>query len=90
MAKKAIRKKDGSFGTAVVNHITPVSFTESQPKALNIVLSFEEALKLHLSVGQALASLNSYDRSTKAARETGMCLHLYDHGRIMVTEAKVR
>lgn len=58
------------------------------PKAINCVISFEEALKLHLAIGQALAKLNSYDRSTKEGKRTAMtlCIHT-DTNRIRVLEA---
>ncbi len=91
MAKTPIRQKEGTFGTAAVNHMTPANFVETAPTTVNIVLSFEEALKLHLSLGQALARLNSYDRTTKAGRSAAVSLGLYpEKGRIFVTESKLK
>lgn len=91
MAKREIRQKTGTFGTAVVDHITPAGFLESAPRAVNVILSFEEALKLHLSLGQALGQLNSYDRTRKEGRDAAVCLGLFPDGRrIFVSEGKVR
>jgi hypothetical protein len=91
MAKAPIPQKQGTFGTAAVNHISPANFVETAPTALNIVLSFEEALKLHLSLGQALARLNSYDRTTTAGRAAAISLGLNpEKSRIFVTESKLK
>ena len=46
MSKKEIRQKTGTFGTAVVAHISPAAFLESAPRAMNVILSFEQALSL--------------------------------------------
>jgi hypothetical protein len=56
---------------------------------LNCVLSFEEALKLHLSLGQLLAHLNGYDRSTTKGRRTAvnLCVHTQVR-RVVVVEDK--
>lgn len=47
----------------MVDHFSPP--LTDVPKAINVNISFEEALKLHLSLGQALGKLNSYNQSTK-------------------------
>jgi hypothetical protein len=50
-------------------------------------ISFEEALKLHLSLGQALAKLNSYDRATTEGKRSAICLcHFPKSKRITVGE----
>src|SRR2546422_8782108 len=82
------RKKN--FGGASVNHFTP-SISDRTPVVLNCVLSFEEGLKLHLSLGQALAHLNGYDRSTTGGRRTAaqLCVHTRAK-RIFVVQGKTR
>ncbi len=62
MAKEIKTKK--SFGSVGIDHISP-AVPEGMPKALNLHISFEEAMRLHLGLGQALAKLNSYNRNTK-------------------------
>ncbi|MFT3786670.1 MAG: hypothetical protein QM770_10950 [Tepidisphaeraceae bacterium] len=78
-----------TFGTCYASRISPPP-AESSPRSVNIVISFEEALKLHLSIGQALAKLNSYNRSTTAGKRSAMNICLYQHDNyITVNEAKI-
>lgn len=87
MAKEI--KTKVTFGGSDVAVIRPKP-NPDLPKAMNIVVSFEEALKLHLSLGQALAKLNSYNRSTTAGKQSAINLCLYQHtNRITVNEAKL-
>lgn len=59
-------------------------------KVLNLSLTFEDALKIHLGIGQALAKLNSYDRATKAGKQTCVKLVLYlGINRLRVLEGKL-
>ena len=69
MAKKIRRKS--TFESAHIDHFRP-SLTDKAPKAINMILSFEDALKLHLSLGQVLGHLNGYDR-----RQATGCEPLY-------------
>ena len=55
MAKEIKTKK--SFGSVRIDHTSP-AVPEAMPKALNLHISFEEAMRLHLGLGQALAKLN--------------------------------
>ena len=94
MAKKRapssqIRQKE-TFGGANIDHFSP-QLPEGSPKAINMTLSFEDALKLHLSLGQILGKLNSYDRSTKAGRRSAvnLCVHTQAN-RMVVVEGRVR
>jgi hypothetical protein len=68
-------RKKSSFGGCDINHIGPPN--RELPTAINLTISFEDAMRLHLSIGQALAKLNSYDRSTKAGRDSAMNLCIY-------------
>jgi len=82
-------KTKKTFGGSDVSVIRPAPKPEV-PKAMNIVVSFEEALKLHLSLGQALAKLNGYNRATKAGKESAINVCLYTHAkRITINEAKL-
>lgn len=84
-----IRTK-GSFGSVRVDRFSPAK-EEEWPKAINIHISFEEALRLHLGLGQILGKLNSYDRSTKRGRETAVNLCLYTQSkRITINEGRVK
>jgi hypothetical protein len=79
-----------TFGGCDIDHIRPAP-SPATPPALNIVIGFEDALKLHLSLGQALARLNSYKRSTSAGKRTAVNLCVFPgKGRITVNEGRVR
>jgi hypothetical protein len=88
MATEIKRKK--SFGTVTVNHFSP-TLGPGLPKAVNIHLSFEEALKLHLGLGQILGHLNGYNRSTSAGRRSGVNLCLFPEvGHITINQGQIR
>jgi hypothetical protein len=71
----SIRTKS-SFGSAHFAHISPAPPADI-PRALNIHLTFEEALKLHFSLGQLLAKLNSYNRATRQGRRAAANICLF-------------
>ncbi len=84
-----IIKTKKTFGTTEVIKLSPEP-TNDAPISLNMVITFEEALKLNLSLGQALAKLNSYNRSTVDGKRTAinLCLHRLT-SRITVNETKL-
>ncbi|MFG0329749.1 MAG: hypothetical protein ACF8PN_07610 [Phycisphaerales bacterium] len=92
MAKKETRRKTASFGGATLDHIRPEpDFQSGQKKALNLVLSFEEALKLHLSLGQALGHINGYNRATAEGKRKAVNLFVQtDTSRIVVREGEMK
>lgn len=82
-------KTKQTFGGTDVAQIRPEPI-DAVPTAMNIVISFEEALKLHLSLGQALAKLNSYNRATTDGKRSAVNICLYPHKkRITVNETKI-
>ncbi|MFO0788779.1 MAG: hypothetical protein U0805_04930 [Pirellulales bacterium] len=82
-------KTKKTFGTCYANQIRPAP-NEAVPKAMNIIVSFEEALKLHLAIGQALAKLNGYNRATTSGKRSAMNICLYPHDNyITVNEARL-
>lgn len=79
-----------TFGGCNVDHIRP-ALPATTPPAMNITISFDDAMRLHLSLGQALAKLNSYNRSTKAGKASAVNLCLYtEKNRITVNEGKTK
>lgn len=74
MSKEIPQKK--SFGSVTIDSFSP-AITNDGPDSININISFEEALKLHLGLGQALAQLNKYNRATKAGRQSGVNLCVF-------------
>ena len=86
------RKKTSSFGGANVAYFTP-SAADANPPApvVNVHLSFEEALKLHLSLGQALGKLNSYHRGRREGKNAGAIIRVYlKRRRIVVYEGRLK
>jgi hypothetical protein len=88
MAKEIKRK--ASFGTVNVNSVSPAP-SEGWAKAMNINISFEDALKLHLGLGQILGHLNGYNRSTKEGRSACVNLCYFPHDKaITINEGKLK
>lgn len=82
-------KTKNSFGTLDIARISPEP-KPGTPRALNIHISFEDALKLHFGLGQALAKLNSYNRSTTAGKSASVNLCVFtDINRLTINEGKL-
>lgn len=81
------RKTKQSYGTIRIDHFSPE--TEAPEKALNIILSFEEALKLHLGLLQILGDINQLDHRTKAGRNAAVNLCVYPT-RITINSSTVK
>jgi hypothetical protein len=79
-----------SFGGANVAHISP-PVGEAMPQAMNVHLTFEEALKLHFGLGQLLGKLNGYNRRTTAGKRAAANICIYPHRRrITLNEGKLK
>ena len=85
------KRKEKTFGGANINHIRPKPAPDMPiPATMNIIISFEQALKLHLSIGQALAKLNAYNRAKTEGKRTAINLRLLPHkNRIHVVEDRL-
>ncbi len=84
-----IRKKK-TFGGAYAAMIRPEP-GHGTPKALNVHLPFDEALKLHFALGQALARIGGYNRSTSAGKRAAVNMCVYPHKRrITINEGRLR
>lgn len=82
-------KTKQTFGGATVGQISP-PVPANFPKALNLKLSFDQALRLHFGLGQVLGKIGSYNRSTTEGRRAAAVLCLYAHkGRITLTESRL-
>ena len=84
-------KKTFTFGTCSFAKSSPdVEKIGASHKALNLFLSFEEALKLNLAIDEAVRRLNSYNRATRAGKNAALNITLYlDKKRITVNEGKL-
>jgi hypothetical protein len=45
-------------------------------KILNVEISFEEAMKIHLAMGDCLSKLNTYKRNARPKRVMTFAIHL--------------
>ena len=83
------KKKKYTFGTCAYSKTSPPQIAPTT-KVINVILSFEEALKLNLAVDEGVRRLNSYNRATKAGKNAALNLTIYlDQKRIAVNEDKV-
>jgi hypothetical protein len=83
-------KTKSTFGTVRIDHFSP-PLPEGIPKGINVVLSFEEALKLHMGLMQILGKLNTYNRNTKEGKASAVNLCIFtDVDRITINEGKVK
>ena len=79
------------FGTCAYERTSPNrEKLNDTTKILNVMLTFEEALKLNLAIDECVRKLNTYKRSTKAGKSMGMnvAIHL-EQNRITVNEQKI-
>lgn len=66
----ATAKRKSTFGSSYIDHFSP-ALPEGTPKAVNVILSFEEALTLHVGLGQLLGHQRTDDAN---ANNTGLYL----------------
>lgn len=89
--KQSAKVKGFSFGTCRFSRTSPArAAIGPATRILNVYLSFEEALKLNLAIDECLRKLNTYNRSTKFGKSSGLniAIHL-EQERITVNEQKV-
>ncbi len=73
--KTAPKTKEFSFGGCDIANTSPgLAALTADTKILNVRISFEEALKLHLAIGECIRKLNSYKRNTTAGKRTALNL----------------
>ena len=80
--------KTFSFGGCDFGATSPkISELSADTAMLNLTVGFEEALKLHLAIGECVRQLNKYKRSTTAGKRTALNLAIHlSKGRITVNE----
>src|SRR4051812_42709113 len=85
-AEPAVKKF--SFGGCDFGATSPaLSQLCATTSMLNLTIPFEEALKLHLAIGECIRKLNTYKRSTTIGRRTALNLAIHlTKGRVTVTE----
>jgi len=87
--KEPIEKAQDYHGMAAYSDTNPTVSSDDLP-ALNIKMSFDEAVKLSLAIQSAVLKLNRYNRSIKAGKQMGLLLSVKTATKtITVIEAKV-
>jgi hypothetical protein len=88
--KKPKTKAEDYHGSCQIAWL-PKQYTENAevlPKSLNLAVTFQEALKLHMALQSCLQSINRYDRSTTEGRDMGVALSIkFESQQITVIEA---
>lgn len=87
----ALREKSAlSYGVIFLDQIAPPIPAEGR-KLIEIDMTMDEALKLHLSLLQALTDLNRLDRRSPKSRARGIRFSLYpEQNRMMVQQGSVK
>jgi hypothetical protein len=83
--------KTFSFGGCSFSNTSPKRTALSpETKILNVMLTFEEALKLNLAIDECVRRLNSYKRSTKSGKSAGLNLAIHlEAGRVTINEERL-
>ena len=62
-----------------------------ETKVLDIVVPFEDALKLNIAIDECVRKLNRYDRGKVEGKKAALQLNIYlDKRRVMVLEGSTR
>jgi hypothetical protein len=93
--RKSLAVKTFSFGGCDFGATSP-NFNElsATTPMLNVTISFEEALKLNLAIGECIRKLNSYKRSTTTGKRSALNLAIHlakgrrSTGRITINETQ--
>ena len=89
-ASKLREKNPQSYGVIFLDQISPPIPVEGR-KPIEIDMTLDEGLKLHLALLQALSELNRLDRRSPRSRARGVRFSLYpDQNRLMVEQGSVK
>ena len=83
--------KQDTFGTCAYASTTPPrAKLTNETKIMNVLLSFEEALKLNLAIDECVRKLNRYKKSMKAGKRAALVVAVHlDQERISIHENKL-
>lgn len=86
------QEKEYTFGTCEYERTSPQREELSgETGVLNIILSFEEALKLDLAVNECIRKLNKYKKSTTEGKRAALNLTIhFKVNRIAINEGKLK
>jgi hypothetical protein len=84
--------KGFSFGGCTFNRTSPgLAKLSPETKKVNVEIGFEEALKLHLAIGECISKLNQYNRATTSGKRAALNLLVHlDSNRVTVNETRAK
>jgi hypothetical protein len=85
-------EKQFTFGTCEYERTSPArTELSNQTSALNIIIPFDQALKLNLAIDECVRRLNKYKKSTKAGKRAALNLTVhFNLARLAVNEARLK
>ncbi len=90
MAQEPMMKTFSFGGGSFCNTSPKRQALTPETKILNVMMTFEEALKLNLAIDECIRKLNSYKRSTKSGKSAGLNLAIHlEAGRVTVNEERL-
>ena len=89
---KSKNEKEFSFGTCDYSYTSPErSQLSGTTSVLNVVIPFDDALKLDLAIDECVRKLNRYKKSTKEGKRAALNLAIFlNQGRVSVNETKLK
>ncbi len=89
---KSENQKEFTFGTCEYSYTSPErSQISPSTSVLNVVIPFEDALKLNLAIDECVRKLNRYKKSTTEGRRVALNLAIFlNQGRVSVNETKLK
>jgi len=80
--EKIPQKKTSTFGTSRFESSYP--FEADSPKVQNVLITYEEALKLRHGLERALNEIGSYNFNTTAGKRARINLSIYNRSKYMM------
>ena len=81
--------KTSSFGGCNYERSSPNQIA-ADTKVLNVIFSFEDALRLNLAIDECVRKLNAYNRAKKKGKSAGLSVAIHlDKRRVTVHEGKL-
>lgn len=85
-----VRLKTSSFGACSFAKTSPEKLTSETP-TVNVVVTFEDALKLNLAIDECVRKLGRYNRATTEGKSAALMLIVHlDKNRLRVQETRLR
>lgn len=86
------KEKTYTFGTCSYERtFPPKEFLSGDTSIINVILPFEEALKLNIAVDECVRKMNGYKKSTREGKRAALNLTIHlQTNRIAINEGKLK